>query len=88
MVTPVEIGIVVLALVALAIAYRILKTVKTLVINAIIGVIILLAANWAGAGVAISIWAVLVCAVAGIPGAILVILLSYLDIAFVGMLVW
>ena len=88
MVTPVEIGIVVLAFIALIIAYHILKAIKTLILNAIMGVVILLVANWAGAGVAISIWAIIVCAIAGIPGAILVILLSYLDIAFVNALVW
>lgn len=84
MVTPIEIGLVLAAIVALFIAYRLLKTAKALAVNAIIGVILLVAANFLGLGVEITVWAVLVCAIAGIPGAILVALLAYLDIAFVG----
>ena len=84
MVTPTEIGLLVLALALLFGAYRIVNTIKPLIINAIVGVIVLIVANVAGLGVAISAVAVLVCAVGGLPGAVLVILLSVLDIAFVG----
>ena len=84
MVTPTEIGLLVLALALLFGAYRIVNTIKPLIINAIVGVIVLIVANVAGLGVAISAVAVLVCAVGGLPGAVLVILLSILDIAFVG----
>jgi hypothetical protein len=86
MVTTTEIALLVLALALLFGAYRIIKTVKPLIVNAIIGVIILLVANFVGLGVSITPIAVLVCAVGGVPGAVLVILLSYLDIAFAGML--
>ena len=84
MFTPVEIGLLVLALALLFGAYRIVNTIKPLIINAIVGVIVLIVANVAGLGVAISAVAVLICAVGGLPGAVLVILLSVLDIAFVG----
>ena len=84
MVTPTEIGLLILALALLFGAYRIVNTIKPLIINAIVGVIVLIVANVAGLGVAISAVAVLVCAVGGLPGAVLVILLSVLDIAFVG----
>ena len=84
MVTPTEIGLLVLALALLFGAYRIVNTIKPLIINAIVGVIVLIVANVAGLGVAISAVAVLGCAVGGLPGAVLVILLSVLDIAFVG----
>ena len=84
MVTPTEIGLLVLALALLFGAYRIINTIKPLIVNAIVGVIVLIVANVAGLGVAISAVAVLVCAVGGLPGAVLVILLSILDIAFVG----
>ena len=84
MVTPVEIGLLVLALALLFGAYRIINTIRPLIVNAIVGVIVLIVANVAGLGVAISAVAVLVCAVGGLPGAVLVILLSVLDIAFVG----
>ena len=84
MVTTTEIGLLILALALLFGAYRIINTIKPLIINAIVGVIVLIVANVAGLGVAISAIAVLICAVGGLPGAVLVILLSVLDIAFAG----
>ncbi|MFP4591079.1 MAG: pro-sigmaK processing inhibitor BofA family protein [Halobacteriales archaeon] len=87
MVSAIEIGLVLLAIVALYAAYRILKAAKALAVNAIVGVILLVLANVAGLGVEITIWAVLVCAIAGIPGAILVVLLAYLDVAFAAVIV-
>lgn len=80
--TPIELGIVALAVVALVVAYGLVKRVKALAVNAILGVIVLFVANFLGLGVQISLVAVAICALAGIPGAILVILLSVLDIAF------
>ena len=80
--TPVELGLVALAVVALIVAYGLLNRVKALAVNAILGVIVLFVANFLGLGVQISLVAVAICALAGIPGAILVILLSVLDIAF------
>lgn len=82
MVTPIEIALVVAAIVALVVAYRMLKMAKALAVNAIVGVVILLVANFLDVGVELSIWAILICAIAGIPGAILVALLAYLDVAF------
>ena len=55
---------------------------RAMAVNAIIGFVILLLANLLGAGVALSVPVVLICAVAGIPGAILVILLAVFDVAF------
>ena len=86
MVTATEIGLLILALALLFGAYRIINTIKPLIINAIVGVIVLVVANVAGLGVTISAVAVLVCAVGGLPGAVLVILLSVLDIAFAGII--
>ena len=83
MVTLVEVGLLALAVIAVIVGYRVLKNVKALVVNAIVGVLVLALANFLGLGVQISLVAVLVCAVAGIPGAVLVILLSLLDVAFV-----
>ena len=84
MVTPTEIGLLILALALLFGAYRIVNTIKPLIVNAVVGVIVLIVANVAGLGVTISAVAVLVCAVGGLPGAVLVILLSTFDVAFVG----
>ena len=83
MVTLVEVGLLALAVIAVIVGYRVLKNIKALVVNAIVGVLVLALANFLGLGVQISLVAVLVCAVAGIPGAVLVILLSLLDVAFV-----
>lgn len=57
-------------------------TLRSLVVNAILGLVILIIANAVGLGVQISVITLLICAVLGIPGAILVILLALLDIAF------
>lgn len=87
MVTGIEIGLLLLVLALLFGAYTIIKAVKPFIVNAIVGVIILLIASWLGFGVEITLLAVLICAVGGIPGAILVLLLAYLDIAFAGFIV-
>ena len=87
MVTLVEVGLLALAVIAVIVGYRVLKNIKALVVNAIVGVLVLALANFLGLGVQISLVAVLVCAVAGIPGAVLVILLSLLDVAFVAAVV-
>ncbi|MUV85609.1 hypothetical protein GJ631_03200 [Natronomonas sp. CBA1123] len=84
MVTPVEIGLFVLVLALLFGAYRVIKAVKPFIVNAVVGVIILFVASFLGVPIEITAVAVLVCAVGGVPGAILVIALAYLDIAFVG----
>ena len=85
MVSTTEIALLILALALLFGAFRIIETVRPLIVNAIVGVIILVVANVAGLGVSITPIAVLVCAVGGVPGAVLVILLAYLKIAFAGM---
>lgn len=82
MVTPIEIALVLVALLAVLVAYRILKKAKALAVNAIVGVVLLLIADVLLIEVQITVWAVIICAFAGIPGAILVVLLAYLDIAF------
>lgn len=56
---------------------------RALAVNAIVGLVILFIANFLGLGVQISLITLLICAVFGVPGAILVILLAVLDIAFV-----
>lgn len=86
MVTTTEIALLLLVLVLLFGAFRVMKTIKPLIVNAIVGVIILVVASFLGVGVQITPIAILVCAIGGVPGAILVILLAYLDIAFAGML--
>jgi hypothetical protein len=50
----------------------------------VIGLAILYIAKFFGLKVAISIWTILICALGGSIGAVIVIMLSYLKIAFVG----
>ncbi|WP_246986364.1 pro-sigmaK processing inhibitor BofA family protein [Halorientalis marina] len=60
---------------------------RALAVNAVIGLLILLLANVVGLGIQISILTLLICAVFGVPGAILVILLAVLDVAFTASMV-
>ncbi len=79
----IETIIVLLALLAVIAVYLILKTAKFLIVNTILGLIILAASNFIfNMGISYSPTALLVCALGGIPGAILVILLHVLRIAF------
>ena len=79
-----EIIIVLLAIIGVIVAYYLLKTATHLIINAVLGLIILVAANVIfNLGISYSLPALLVCAFAGIPGAIIVILLHLFGVAFV-----
>ena len=84
MVTTFEIALLAVALAVLFGAYTVIKTVKPFIVNAVVGVIVLVIASFLGIGVEITPVAVLICAIGGIPGAILVILLAYTGIAFAG----
>ncbi|WP_251330666.1 pro-sigmaK processing inhibitor BofA family protein [Haloplanus pelagicus] len=60
---------------------------RALAVNAVVGLVILFIANVAGLEVQISLLTLLVCAIFGIPGAILVLLLALFDVAFVAAVV-
>jgi hypothetical protein len=78
-----ELIILLLAVLAVIIVYYILKSAKHLIVNTILGLILLVASNVVfKLGIAYSSIAILVCALGGIPGAVLVILLHVLKIAF------
>jgi len=80
----IEILVLVLAIVAAFVLYKLLKTATSLAINAVLGVLILMVAKLLlGLEIAITWVAVLVCAIGGIFGALVIIVLSYLKIAFV-----
>lgn len=63
------------ALIILVALYLVIKLAKYLVINTILGLLILLLAHFLGIGVPINWVNLIISALAGIPGAILVILL-------------
>lgn len=80
----IEILVLVLAIVAAFILYKLLKTTTSLAINAVLGVLVLMVAKLLlGLEIAITWVAVLICAIGGIFGALVIIVLSYLKIAFV-----
>ncbi|MPM51359.1 hypothetical protein SDC9_98107 [bioreactor metagenome] len=78
-----EISVLILAVVVAVVLYKILKTATSLAINAALGVLTLIAAKFLlGLEIAITWIAVLICAVGGIFGALIIIVLNYLKIAF------
>jgi uncharacterized membrane protein len=88
MVTGLEIALVLVVLAVVFGAYKVVKTVKPFIWNAIVGLIILVAADvFLGLSVAIEPLTILIVAIGGVPGAILVLLLAYLDVAFVATMV-
>lgn len=83
MVMGLEIAALVLAIGFLLGAVRILQAVRPLFVNAVVGLLVFLVAEWAGVGVQIDWITLAVVAIGGLPGAILVVLLSVLGVAFV-----
>ncbi|MGB8218087.1 MAG: pro-sigmaK processing inhibitor BofA family protein [Candidatus Methanoperedens sp.] len=79
----VEIIILVLAIVAVIAVYIFLKAAKYLIVNSILGLILLAIGNIIfKLDIAYNATVVLICALAGIPGAILIMLLHVFGIAF------
>jgi hypothetical protein len=85
MVFPIaEISVLVLAIIIAFVLYKILKTATSLAINAVLGVLVLIAAKFLlGIEIAITLLAIIVCAIGGIFGALLIILLNYLKLGFI-----
>ena len=78
-----EIVILIVALIAAFLLWKVLKTAKNMVINTILGLIVLVLANLVlGLEIAYSWIVILICAIAGVVGALLIIVLNYLGIAF------
>jgi hypothetical protein len=79
-----EILTLILAIVVAFILYKLLKTFTSLAINAVLGVLVLLAAKLIlGLEIAITWLAIVICAIGGIFGALIIIVLNYLKLAFV-----
>jgi hypothetical protein len=79
-----EIIVLVIAIIVAILVFKFFEDLIRLGIHAVIGLLILLIARALGLKVAISIWTVLICAFGGIIGAVIVIIMSYMKIAFVG----
>ena len=79
-----EISVLILAAIAAFVLYKVLKTATSLAINAVLGILALLVAKFLlGLEIAITWVAVLVCAIGGIFGALVIIVLNYLKLAFI-----
>ncbi|WP_440954337.1 pro-sigmaK processing inhibitor BofA family protein [Methanosarcina sp. Mfa9] len=79
-----EISTLIIAIIVAYVLYKILKTGTKLAINAVLGILILIVAKVIlGLEIAITWIVILICAIGGVFGAFLVILLNYLGIAFV-----
>lgn len=80
----IEILVLILAILAAYILYKVLQTATSLAINAVLGILVLIAAKLLlGLEIAITWVAVLICAIGGIFGALVIIVLNYLKIAFI-----
>jgi hypothetical protein len=77
-----ELGLLAVVVIALVGAQRAMKTIKPLIVNAVVGLIGLLVASVVGFGVSITPIVVLIVALGGLPGAILVLLLAHLNLMF------
>ena len=80
----IEILVLVLAIIVALVLYKALRTATSLAINAVLGVLVLMVAKLLlGLNIAITWIAVLICAIGGIFGALVIIVLNYLKLAFV-----
>ncbi|MFC4248596.1 pro-sigmaK processing inhibitor BofA family protein [Natribaculum luteum] len=84
MVTGLEVALLLFVLALFVGATRIIRTVKPFIVNAAVGLLVLfLAEALFGLEVALTAVALLIVALGGVPGAVLVILLSVFGVAFV-----
>lgn len=78
-----EIFFVLVAIVLAFVLYKMLKTATKMAVNAVIGIVVLFVANFAlGLGVAYTWIVILICAITGVVGALLIIALKILGLAF------
>jgi inhibitor of the pro-sigma K processing machinery len=82
MVGVAEIIALLLGIALLYLLFTIVKSLISLLISSIIAVVLLFGLNFFGIGIVINIWSVLIVAIAGLPGLLLVIILHLLKIAF------
>lgn len=73
----------ILAIIILVVLFRVVKNIPALIGNAILGIIILVVLNlFLSPPVVINIWSILISAIGGIAGVIIVLVLHFLGIAF------
>ena len=80
---PIDLVMIALVLAIVVGVIIIVRSITHFAINALIGLVILWLANAiAGLGIGYSIWVILICAIGGIFGAVLVIVLHLIGLAF------
>jgi hypothetical protein len=80
----IEISTLLIAIIIAVVLYKILEKGTQLAMNAVFGILVLLAAKFLfGIKIAITMLTVLICAIGGIFGAFLIIILNYFRIAFI-----
>lgn len=85
-ITPSGLAILVIAIAAFVAVYYFFKVVKYLIVNSVIGLILLFIAKFVigalhlGFSIDINLISLLICAIAGVPGVLIVILLGFLSI--------
>jgi hypothetical protein len=73
----------IIAIILVVVLFKVLKSIPALVVNAIVGVVILWLLNLVlGQNIVINIWSILISAIGGIAGVIIVVVLHFLGIAF------
>ena len=82
MATPFELGLLLAVAAVVLGAYLVLRVLKPFVINAVLGLLVLAIAGFLGVEVAVTPIVVLIVAVGGIPGALLVLLLGHFGLLF------
>jgi hypothetical protein len=79
----IEISALFLAIIIAVVLYEILENGTQLALNAVLGILVLIAAKFLfGLQIAITLLTVLICAIGGIFGALLIIILNYFKLAF------
>ncbi|MDQ1251817.1 MAG: hypothetical protein QG646_928 [Euryarchaeota archaeon] len=79
----IEISTLIVAIIIAIVLYEILENGKQLAMNAVFGLIVLLAAKFLfGLKIAITMLTVIICAFGGVFGALLIIVLNFFGIAF------
>ena len=80
----IEISTLIVSIIIAVVLYEILENGKHLAMNAVLGIILLLAAKFLfGLKITITLLTVIICAIGGIFGAFLIIVLNYFKIAFI-----
>ncbi len=79
----VQIIMVLLAILILYVVFKLVKNIAILALNSLLALIGLVVVNMIfGLGIVVNIWSILIVALGGIPGFVLVLVLHFLGIAF------